>query len=362
MTPFKFWVGVRKGFVLVLLIGVAAVAAPSWTFSSQSQAQTSTVKDPLLVRVAYSVELRRRPGWAEEFRCALSRAAGYLAPGLDRELKVKGRVPWIGGSQAVSVYDLRESLVSSVEPGDADLVVGLASAIGRETIDRLFEAQTEDEGLSSYTHGYVVLRVSTDNLCDAARLLAHELAHVFGAVHRTAPSYLLDQEGTGVDLDPLNLALMALHQDRAFGPGRAPLDGESLRTLWRLASARAEAARTWLIVGSLAALMGKPEAALRHYQGALDKDPTLTQALVNLGHATFQMGDLKRAEGYYQRALEQGPDDAVVHNNLAAIHYSRGEDHKAVQSLRRALALGYPVNPQFIEELEQATGETLREP
>ncbi|MFQ5742373.1 MAG: tetratricopeptide repeat protein [Acidobacteriota bacterium] len=299
-----------------------------------------------------------------EFECAVQRASSLLEPAIGRSLKIKGKVPWFGGMAGGSVYDLRRDLIGTVTTGKAEIVVGLATggaAARPPGIDgEPYIDLTKEEGLAAYSRGYVVMKVGAGDLCGIYRLLAHEIAHVFGGIHRRGDNYLMDRDSPGVEIDPLNAELFSLHRERSFAPGAAPLEGEELRSMWRLARADLDAPKTWMSVGVLAARMGKPEAAVRYYEMALEKDPDYLLALINLGHARFQLGELEAAEECYLRALQLGPDDGLVHNNLAAIYCAIGSPQQAVSHLRKALSLHFPVNPQFIVEVERLTGERIR--
>ncbi len=68
-----------------------------------------------------------------------------------------------------------------------------------------------------------------------------------------------------------------------------------------------------------------PAAACAAYRRALELDPELVEAYVNLGRLTHQLGDAQEAARIYALALEASPDDPIVHFNLAlALEDSRG--------------------------------------
>ncbi len=68
-----------------------------------------------------------------------------------------------------------------------------------------------------------------------------------------------------------------------------------------------------------------PEAARAAYARALELDPTLVDACVNLGRLAHEAGDAREAARLYHLALERTPDDPVVHFNLAlALEDTRG--------------------------------------
>ncbi|HYB71458.1 MAG TPA: tetratricopeptide repeat protein [Candidatus Bathyarchaeia archaeon] len=81
-----------------------------------------------------------------------------------------------------------------------------------------------------------------------------------------------------------------------------------------------------------------PDEARHAYVQAIDLDPTLTDAHVNLGRLYHQAGDRERAEQHYRAALRHAPRDAIAHFNLAAVLEERGRAVEAVQSYHQALA------------------------
>jgi tetratricopeptide (TPR) repeat protein len=82
-----------------------------------------------------------------------------------------------------------------------------------------------------------------------------------------------------------------------------------------------------------------PEAARAAYQRALDLDPDLCDAYVNLGRLAHESGDPATAARCYHHALERDELDSVTHYNLALALEDLKRNSEALAHYRRAVAL-----------------------
>jgi tetratricopeptide (TPR) repeat protein len=80
-----------------------------------------------------------------------------------------------------------------------------------------------------------------------------------------------------------------------------------------------------------------PEEARHAYQHALELDPSLADAHVNLGRLYHAAGQPAQAEAHYRAAAQQMPDDPIAHFNLAVLLEERGRADEAIQSYQCAL-------------------------
>jgi tetratricopeptide (TPR) repeat protein len=87
------------------------------------------------------------------------------------------------------------------------------------------------------------------------------------------------------------------------------------------------------------------EGARRAYATAIDLDPDLPDAYINLGRLTHQGGDAVEAARLYHLALEAAPDDPVAHYNLAIALEDQEHAAEAVAHYEEALTL----DPEFAD-------------
>ncbi len=133
---------------------------------------------------------------------------------------------------------------------------------------------------------------------------------------------------------------------------------------------------------------GEPEAALRDFDKALELMPRLGAAQVHRAELVKILNGIARAgkaienapgdadaysyRGYAYMKIEKNaqaladlskaialrPDDALAHNNRAVVYFKMGEYAASRQDLERARALGFAVDPAFLNALKEAAGDT----
>ncbi|HKQ56542.1 MAG TPA: tetratricopeptide repeat protein [Candidatus Eisenbacteria bacterium] len=80
-----------------------------------------------------------------------------------------------------------------------------------------------------------------------------------------------------------------------------------------------------------------PERAFEAYQRALELDPSIAGAHVNLGRQLHIAGELGRAEPHYREAVRLDPDDPTPHHNLGVLLEELGRKDEAVHAYRQAI-------------------------
>ncbi|MEM9046510.1 MAG: tetratricopeptide repeat protein [Pseudomonadota bacterium] len=93
------------------------------------------------------------------------------------------------------------------------------------------------------------------------------------------------------------------------------------------------------MIGAALSAKGDYEAAVPHYERALELDPTLVPAHNNLGAAKAELSLLDDAIGHYEEALKLDPTYAQAENNMANAQRQLGRIEEAVEGYRRAVSL-----------------------
>jgi tetratricopeptide (TPR) repeat protein len=86
------------------------------------------------------------------------------------------------------------------------------------------------------------------------------------------------------------------------------------------------------------------EEAVKAYRRALDYDPDLVAALINLANIRYSRDELAEAQALYERAITLDPSYFEAHFNLGNIHHDHARYADAEASYRHALVLNnsYP--------------------
>ena len=87
------------------------------------------------------------------------------------------------------------------------------------------------------------------------------------------------------------------------------------------------------------------EQAAAAYRRALELDPSLTAALINLANIHYSSNELAEAQALYERAINLEPDFFEAHFNLGNIHHDLGRFNDALSCYVEALRL----NPAYAD-------------
>jgi Flp pilus assembly protein TadD len=254
--------------------------------------------------------------------------------------------PAVGGSLEERLDDLR----AKISPGPGQIVAGLTQTLPR----------SPGTGLASYREGSLVVALPYGQ---GVRLFAHELAHLFGAVHLRGNRGLMAIRDPGEVLDPLNARLIELHRQRRFDPRAFPLPLEALeaaRSAYLEAAGRAPEAYAYL--GQICLERGDLQGALDAADRMLERDRDDVDATIVRGIALRRLGREAEAVAEYRRALESRPSYSSLHYDLAIALDHLGQPDQAVAAYERAIALD-PTNASALSNLARLLarrGDTAR--
>jgi tetratricopeptide (TPR) repeat protein len=83
----------------------------------------------------------------------------------------------------------------------------------------------------------------------------------------------------------------------------------------------------------------RTEEAVKAYRRALEHDPDLVAALINLANIRYSRDELAEAQALYERAIALDPSYFEAHFNLGNIHHDHARYADAEASYRNALSL-----------------------
>ena len=92
-------------------------------------------------------------------------------------------------------------------------------------------------------------------------------------------------------------------------------------------------------VGVALEALGRNDEAAREYEAAIRLDPRYSVAHNNLGNIRLAERRLDDARREYERAVESGPSNAEAHNNLGAVLLATGGAAAAIEPLETAVRL-----------------------
>jgi tetratricopeptide (TPR) repeat protein len=153
-------------------------------------------------------------------------------------------------------------------------------------------------------------------------------------------SEIAQRAGRATGLPDLTLAPaagVARLREGAPGPDAAPEShAPGAQDLVALADDPESTAEQWYEAGC-ALEAGSPGQAREAYVRALELDPGMAGAHVNLGRQLHIAGERGRAEPHYREAVRLDPDDPTPHFNLGVLLEEVGRREEAVHAYRQAI-------------------------
>lgn len=190
--------------------------------------------------------------------------------------------------------------------------------------------------------------------------------HQLGLIYRKAGRMddALRELEKAVALDPQSLEslinLGALYFDRGDEDRALQLNRQVVDIYPEMAEAHGNIGLILQRQGLMSQMRGDEETArasfdvaLAAYRRALQLDPKMLTAWINLTSALTMTGQAEEAVASAQKAVELAPDSPMARNNLAVAFYFLGSFVEADRAMQQARELGYEVDPRFASALQE---------
>jgi tetratricopeptide (TPR) repeat protein len=292
-----------KRTLLPAIAFLCAALLPAPALRAADAPQLRTVK----IRFAVDETFRRLPDWQNTIRENLQVVSGIYERQFRIRFDLLDIVEWsVGGEEEYTAVVLSR-LRQSVEPGDADLLIGLTN---QRCLDRV------RGGTTQFGAEIVVLAGCNDLGLRAMTLdntLSHEIAHVFGAFHVRSHIRSIMNSHAADAFDPQTKRVINLFQGLDFRRGITAFTSEQLeqyQAIWRDGHPPGDlnpVARAYAGHGQRMHELRRPQEAIDLLKKAIEIEPKFGYAHELLGVAYNAAGDRNMAMAAFERALELEP-------------------------------------------------------
>lgn len=105
-------------------------------------------------------------------------------------------------------------------------------------------------------------------------------------------------------------------------------------------------------IGLIRQAFATDDQAIACYSKAVQIDPKLITAWINLTSAYTMLEEDEKAVDAARQAVTLEPDSPMARNNLAVALYFKGDFTESQRNMEKAQELGYSVDPRFVEALQ----------
>ncbi|MGQ9801666.1 MAG: tetratricopeptide repeat protein [Candidatus Saccharicenans sp.] len=297
----------------------------------------------ITIRLAADEELQDRPISRERVESLLREVSREFEKLFGLRFRWQGWERWRSPDGARNLEELAEDLDRAGLKMGAEILLAVTGQP---------DLELEYTGFSLFREATVIV-IYTPDRQKLKKLLAHELGHVFGAVHVPSTSSIMSCGGDGPGFDPENRRIIQLGRQRHFRPFGFPFPEDVRKELEeiylrirqkiledrevrRLLERQVEASRLpldgqkrafcladcSLLLAQLQLEKGDYPRALEYCDEALVMAPGSYEALNLKAIALRRSGQVEAAVGLYQGILKERPGQVRVLYNLG-IAYGR---------------------------------------
>lgn len=310
--------------ILVASLAVAAALAGWWYYTRPRTITVCVFADP---------SFRQRAGWTEVLKARLE-AVGriYAAQTGIRWKAIDLTQP--DPTAPLSGLDRRRAALARVTSCRADVLLAITGV----------NQGGRTASVSPFSHAAVVVNDPSLPESQNTLILAHELAHLFGASHETGSETLMADKPVNQTFPPRTIRLIRGLRDYDFARGVHGLDGkmdgralEALREELVGSSPEPEFQAHMILAAAMQA-DGPNPAAIPHLQAAVSIDPKSVNARFDLAVALERNAQEDLALETLRQGVQLNPGSARLHSALGAVLIKRNRE-EAIDEFMTSLTL-----------------------
>jgi len=319
-----FWVILPSSICLILSLFLSGN-----TFQTQAPAShpEAGVRE-ITLRLAADEEMLAIWGAKKKVEEALSEVSRDFEKLFALRFSWQGWSDWKSDNRLQQLEELAARLDLQAGKGSANILVAVTAQK---------DLTLEHTGFSLFKSGVIVVIYNSDQ-AKLRQLLAHELAHVFGAVHVPLSDSIMSCEGTGNRFDQYNLEIIRLARSRTFKPYGFPLSAEVVD---RLIDEYLKIRQKITEIKSIRQLLNQSESKTEpggRRPTSLQRDLScLSDCFVVLAQLEIEKKDYQKAAEFCDEALTLNPGHREAMNLRAIILRRTGQIDKAIEIYKSLL-------------------------
>ena len=300
-----------------MTLAIAAAAGAGWWLFARPRT--------IAVCVYTDAAFRQRPGWTDVLKSRLAAVSSIY----ERQVGIRWKpvdltLPDPGGSAGL---DRRRAALALETGCKADLLLSVAG-----TPPAGNSGQGRTASVSPFSHAAVI--VDDIHLPERQNtlIMAHELAHLFGASHVQGADSLMADRPASENMPPRTVALIRRLRHYDFAHGVHALSGDADRRAFDALKEEltgmtpAPDLQAHLILAAALQADGANAAAVPHLRAALKLDPNNVSARFDLAVALERDHQDDAARGILEEGVKLNPESARLHGALGAALLKRNRE------------------------------------